>query len=446
MSVLADRVTEWADGCWDEARGLLWNPPGSFDDYALAPRSVHMVPWSAWHAVALLRRRDRANHDETRAHRIIDALCELQYDQPGARWHGTFARFAESPPPGDRAVEWIDYDPNWRQFVGTAFRLILHRFDVPDAVAGRMEHAIELAVAGEPEGRVAPSYSNIALMKAWLGADEDYAAQVVAGFDEHGAFEEYGSPTYYGIDLYALALWRLHPPTPAFQRWGDRLWEALWADVARWWHPGLANLCGPYSRAYGMDLTRYVGMLGLWLPDPAPGPVAPAPETAEHSHDLLMVPVADLLGGGPAELPGAARWSDAERLVCQTLPGGRVATGWLAPGIMIGGEEGGRYRAEGQYHPATAHWVCPDGTVGWLRVRHRGRLSASAGPGTLTIVVHDHHRLGRQPVMVESSHAGTFGRHTWTFPGRTVGYTGPPPTASGVIDAGSDQLLRLELA
>ena len=37
---------------------------------------------------------------------------------------------------------------------------------------------------------------------------------------------------------------------------------------------------------------------------------------------------------------------------------------------------GGRFRAEGQYHPATVHWSAPDGSVGWLRLRHAGPLSA----------------------------------------------------------------------
>ena len=73
--------------------------------------------------------------------------------------------------------------------------------------------------------------------RAWLEEDEGFAAAVVDSYDEHGAFDEYNSPTYYGIDLYALALWRRSPPTPMFADWGDRLWRELWRDIARWWHP-----------------------------------------------------------------------------------------------------------------------------------------------------------------------------------------------------------------
>jgi hypothetical protein len=432
MSTLAERATAWVDDAWDETRGLLWNPAGSFDDYGLSARSAHMVPQSAWYAVGLLARGDTA-----RAERVLEELCALQYDRPGAVWDGTFARFAEWPEPPERgAVEWVDYDPNWRQFVGTTFALILETFDVSADTAARLRGAIDRAIAGEPRARVAPSYSNIALMKAWLEHDETYAAAVVDCFDEFGAFAEYGSPTYYGIDLYALALWRRHPPSPAFAEWGARLWSELWHDIARWWNPGLHNLCGPYSRAYGMDMTRYVGLLGLWLPEPvAPSLSAPF----EHSHDLTMAPLIALVGGGPADVA----FDDDERVVEQPLPDGRVATGWIAPGVMAGGERGGRFRAEGQYHPATVHWSAPDGSVGWLRLRHAGRLSATASQEELRVVVHDHHRLGRQPVLVEASHPCEFAADHWSLPGRTIGYTGPAADANGMIDAGNDDVLVL---
>ncbi len=412
---------------------MLWNPDGSFEDAGLAPRSMHMVPQSAWYAVGLLARGDR-----DRAERVLSELCPLQYDQPGTAWHGTFARFAEWPQPTDGAAEWIDYDPNWRQFVGTTFALIRRVFDLPPDLDRRMQDAIELAISGEPAGRVSPRYSNIALMKAWLEADEDFAGEVVGAFDTHGAFDEYGSPTYYGIDLYALALWRKHPPSARFAEWGERVWRALWQDIARWWHPGLANLCGPYSRAYGMDMSRYVALLGLWLPT-AVLPAIDQPFT--HSHDLTMAPVVALLDGGPA---GREMVFDAgPRLVEQQLDGGRVASGWLAPGLMLGGERGARWRADGQYHPATAHWLGDNGRVAWLRLRHSAPLDVIAGPGTLTVAVHDHHRRGRQPVVVETSDPATFAAGRWKIAGRPVFYSGPPADSDGVIDAGTGDILTL---
>ena len=351
----------WADQWWDEERGLLWNPPGSFDDYGLEPRSMHMVPQSAWYAVDCLMR-----GMEPRARRVVDELAALQYDEPGTVWHGTFARFAEWPHPLDDAVEWVDYDPNWRQFIGTTFRLIEKTF------GWDLHEPIELAIAGEPSERVSPRYSNIALMKAWLDEDEVFAEEVVNLFNEHGAFEEYNSPTYYGIDLYALALWRVHPPTPRFAAWAAQIEADLWRDLARWYSPALKNLCGPYSRSYGMDMTQYVALLGMWLPEPVLPDLA---KPFEHSHDLLLQPVVELLGGGPEHV----EWDTG--LVSQRITEERVATGWLGDGVMMGAEEGGRAQARGQYHPATVHW---DG--GWLRVRSPNRVNAVVfEPGVMEI-------------------------------------------------------------
>ena len=72
---------------------------------------------------ACSRRPILADHVEADA--AIAALVGLQYDAPGAVFHGTFARFPEAPYPPEEPVMWEDYDPNWRQFVGTTFALML---------------------------------------------------------------------------------------------------------------------------------------------------------------------------------------------------------------------------------------------------------------------------------------------------------------------------------
>ena len=95
-----DSRSAWADQWYDEDRGLLWNPPGSFDDDGIDALTVHMTAQSAWYAVDLLQ---RGLGD--RARRVIDELVALQYDEPGTPWHGTFARVAESPTPRKGAIE-----------------------------------------------------------------------------------------------------------------------------------------------------------------------------------------------------------------------------------------------------------------------------------------------------------------------------------------------------
>jgi len=302
---------------------------------------------------------------------------------------------------------WQDFDPNWRQFVGTVFVLMLEDFAsaLPASLVSRLEQALRLAVVGEPDGRVAASYTNIALMKAWLDVEvgrrlsepallargERTADEIVALFESTGAFHEYNSPTYYGIDLYALSLWRGRSSSAQLREQGARLEAALWRDVARWYHAGLGNLCGPYSRTYGLDLHAYVGVLSLFLWQAFGREAAPLPPLgpeADHAHDFLLGPLVSGLG---VEIPRDA--SDAltrfpgEHEVRQEISTEplRVATGWLADRVMMGAESSGsdRFSAWEQFVPATVHWALPDGGVGWLVVRTRAAPRATATAGRL---------------------------------------------------------------
>jgi hypothetical protein len=446
---LAVSALEVVDTWWDDDAALLWNPPGSFDE-VLEPRSVHMVPQTAWYVAGLLLR--SAPGDVERATRAVRRLVALQYDAPGTVWHGTYARFAEWPEPTDGAVEWADYDPNWREFIGTTFAVVLHLLstELPADVVALLEGSIALAQRGEPEGRIPEHYANIALMKAWLDADtgrrtndralvdvgESFAERVVERFLRHGAFDEYGSPTYYGIDLYALALWRDLSPTQRFAEWAEQVEAALWRDVAEWYHPGLRNLCGPYTRAYGMDMGSYAALLGLWM-QPALGDDAPFPALGsgiEHVHDLAMAPMAALLGPNvPDDVVSSLRELRGEHVVTKVISDDprRVATGWLAPDVMIGAEDNaGGWSGYRQYHPATIHWRLPGGGVGTIRAVHRGPLRATAAPGELRLRVDDHAHVGAQPTVFQVAAGADSGTidltpSRWTLPGLTVEVDGP---------------------
>ena len=70
----------------------------------------------------------------------------------------------------------------------------------------------------------------------------------------------------------------------------------------------------------------------------------------------------------------------------QRITDDRVASGWLGEDVMMGGEDGGHYRAEGQFHPATVHWRTAAGDVAWLRVRSTNPLDAMVfEPGVLEV-------------------------------------------------------------
>jgi len=418
---LARATTAWSDRWWDDEVGLLWMPPDPVDG-AYPEAAFHMLPQTAWYSVGLLLRDGPGDRD--RAIRALDTVLDHQYDAPGAVWHGTFTLVHEIPPPRTGARMWVDYDPNWRQFIGCTLLLVLRRLGdlVPARLVGRIDRALRLAVEGEhgeADGRRIPdSYSNIALMQAyveveaghrlgeptWVAAGEDRARRAVARFDRHGAFDEFNSPTYHGIDLKALGLWRGHSSSEVLTELGTRVEAELWDDAARWYHAGLRQVAGPYTRAYGMDLGVYVGAWALWVWAALGRAHAPLPSLERplaHGMDLVLGPVAALIG---AVVPDEARHHlttfTGERLLRRRISdaddGDRVASAWLGPDVAIGAESGTVDLSWwDQFHAATAHWRRADGTIGWLRARVPGPSDATVEPGRL--VLRWHHEVGGEP-------------------------------------------------
>jgi hypothetical protein len=429
-----DAVRRWADASFDPDAALVWNPPGSLDDEGIAPRTLHQVPQSAWYLLDLLERGDA----ETAA-RIADALLDLQYDDPGTPWDGTFARFLEWPHPGDGAVEWDDYDPNWRQFVGISFALALrhHRSLLGAELAGRLEASIGRAVAGEQAaGRLHWHYTNIALQHAWLlveagevEAGEALAEDIWSHWREHRSFPEYNSPTYDGVDLWALALWRGHSGSAMLRGRGSELEQGLWKTVADRFHADLANIAGPYTRAYGLDSERYVAKAAVvmdvaGITDP---PLPPTLTSASHSHDLLSIPALRL---APPRLPDTAREHlerfVGERLVHEvitTWPTRRESSAWLGDDLMIGAEHGdSNWSGWYQFVAGTVHWRRGDGSVGVLRYVPDGPPLGTAEPGVIRVdgpgrlEVHEPEPDG----VGHSTHAAAGDRGVWSLPdGRT---------------------------
>lgn len=449
---LAELSTAWMDPFWDESVGLLWYPGyETFAPLSGPPRRPsHMVRDTIWYVVGLFLRRQGS--DVFRALHAINAILGYQFDEPGQPYHGTFARSPEEARPtpdipgGPR--EWRDYDPNWREFIITPLQVLLLEYEplLPFGLVEKIDVAIKLAVAGALARPLLPAYSNIALMHAfmlcqagarlnepgWIARGEEMGQAVYDLFRRNDAFDEYNSPTYYGVDLYALALWRAYGPTPLLRRLGSEMESLLWNDIARYYHAGLRNLCGPFDRAYGMDMTRYAAVVGEWIWLATGQELAPFPDLTlpfAHTSDLCFAPCHAILGAAvPTEAQGHLLAFQEPRQVEHGISDKprRTATAWLEESFMWGGEHTSMSKqGSAQFHPATAHWKATPTEVGWFRLVHAGpvdvvvsgREMTIRGQGKLAFEVHAP-RLGE----------GAFQSNKWSLPGLTVQLKGAEAT------------------
>jgi hypothetical protein len=409
----SDAASRIHDELWDPDTGLDRMAAGVTPGVDLTSLGLHSIRESALGAYADL---GRGNHD--RAIPTLRAVLRHQYLAPGRPWDGTFRVTAEqADPPGDDAVEWLHYDPNWRQFLGAILLVTLldHGRHLPPDAADGIRDAVRRCAVGEPEDRIPEWYTNPNLLHAWvaahagrLGADPELvdrgvgrARRTMERLQASGDVDEYNSPTYDGVDLIAAALWVAHPPAPEFVGWGHELLDRLSTRLSVLVDPDMGTVCGPYSRAYGLGLDRYVSLLGLWLH--LAGVAGVVPRTidvdTDHVHDLYFLPLIERL----AELvapPWALRSVREERRHVQSF-GDAVATSVLRPGLSVGWASGPvpEFAAD-QYVPFVVH------------ARHRGgvaHLGVRPGGGVAAVDVVEQADGSHQVVCSTPEGAGSIG-------------------------------------
>ena len=412
---------------FDQAMSLM---DASYDSQAHLLRYTHqgpshepmhyMVRESSWYALGLLMRDRDGSHpaDAERAIQILPAILDQQFLDPSVKWYGTFKRTPEESGPIPGATAFTTYDPNWRHFIGTIFEAILIECPnrIPTALQQRMYHAIDAAVAGEMhDGRLVPSYSNIALMYGALwnfAAVHDHNAQwlhdsaawnqaVFDLFSRYGTFNEYNAPTYYGIDLFGLALWREYGSTQHMRDMARTMEYGLWKDIATFYQPELRNLTGPYDRAYGMDMSTYVTPTGVWMRTVLPASIAPLPEhptlDTYQISDLWLAPQITLLGTHvSANTIATLSHFTGPRFVDRTIDDQRRATAWIGHNAIWGGEFTSLTKDTGnktQFHPVDIQWRLPANQPGgsqiaWIELTKSPTIDAVADQRGLSITTH----------------------------------------------------------
>ena len=441
------------DHFWDDGAKLVKSPYSSLEGVRTGK---YMVRESSWYALGLLFR--DALGDRQRAADILDAVLKEQYVKPGVRWYGTYKRTPEEPDPTANTVIWRGYDPNWRVFIGTTFAMIL--IEYPDRISPelsqRLYTAIDRAIEGEiSEGRLLPTYTNIALMYGslwdfaaehdnradWKKQSADWTESVYRLFKQHTAFSEYNSPTYCGVDLYGLALWRDYGSTERIRTIGAEMEAGLWRELTSYYQPGLRNISGPYDRSYGMDMEQYVSVVGVWMRTVLDASSAPLPElkaNTDHLPDVWFAPHLAILGTQiPQDALGKMKSFQGEHLVHKQIDEKRVATAWIGRDVIFGGEATSRTKDAGtttQFHPATAQWRTPSGEIGWVQLVQSPPVDATADEHGLTISTAGTVRLR---IHAKGLARKNIGETEWGLPGLHVAVSSDAKsfTAEDVPDA-----------
>lgn len=405
---LFDEAMRLFDMSYDSQAHLVLHPHDGHTGHL----SHFMVRESSWYALGLLVR-DRAGarpEDAERALAVLDAVLKEQYLDPKVKWYGTFKRTPEEPLPGQNEEAFRGYDPNWRHFIGTTLQMILIEYPerIPVELQERMYRSIDAAITGEMnDGRLVPSYSNIAIMYGslwnyaavhdenaeWLAQSTAWTEEVYRLFQQHRSFNEFNAPTYYGVDLYGLGLWREYGSTARMREIGSDMEAGLWKDIANFYQPNLRNIAGPYDRSYGMDMTHYVSPTGVWMRTLLPASIAPLPDHPMLSTfqiaDIWYAPQVALLGTHvPSDALAMIRTFPGPHLINRTIDSRRTATSWVGNNAVWGGEFTSRTKDTGnktQFHPVTAQWRMPSGEIGWIRLTKSPNIDAVADLGGVTI-------------------------------------------------------------
>ena len=211
-----------------------------------------------------------ANQNLDRLEKLFEVAARMQDRDPKSKGYGNF-RWSWSNPTV------MDYNAVEFCMQGGALLWMRHRDKMSEGARKQLREILDFAAEGCLRHKVRESYTNIALMNAenliLLGealdlpkaADEGYARlDRIYRYTLDNGICEYGSPTYYGVDLDDLVL------TEAFMKREDgrkqvrALLDLFWTDIAMNFFAPSQRLAGPHSRDY--DYMRGRGILEnhLW--------------------------------------------------------------------------------------------------------------------------------------------------------------------------------------
>jgi hypothetical protein len=362
----------------------------------------------------------------------------------------------------------IEIDQNWREFIGCELILILdrHAGKLSSSLIARIEQSLVHAAEGAMRRNVDPSYSNIALMSAFLmehvgismnRPDLERSGTLKAWqcyllFNEYGTFSEYNSPTYYGVNMLALALWRDAGLTRNMRIMGAEMEAALWREVASFYHAGLKNIVGPYFRAYSMDITKYNAIIGMWIAlalDNATTAPLPRKTGAGYSELSNILPAVQVGHAVSDDVISDLEMFQGGRYITRTVPSNlglfskkyhvtaMIAEKWIMGGVI------GRSGDSNQFKVGTLHWNASNpGSIASLVVLGRGVQEVEVSETNMTIRRLDGGVGIEFCVNCKDIVKEWFNGTTWSLPGMTFTISGAP--ASITAEAMSSSTFKNE--
>ena len=384
-------------------------------------------------AEALLFR--NAVGDKEKAVIILQWILKNQYQDENTKIYGIWKT----------AIVNDKFDQNWREFIGCDLIIIRHKFSnlLPENIIKDIETGIIHAAKGAFKRNVAPDYTNISIMSAFLmeyvgtefGLEEiknaglKKARDIFKLYQTNKTFSEFNSPTYYGVTLIGLGLWRELAFSKEIQEMGKVLEKDFWHETTNFYNPKLKNIPGPYFRAYGMDMNKYFAITGTWIglavddEKFAPLPPKNGPKYGEMSNLApifnlgLSIPMSDL-----AKLKSFSKPQFIARNVPNNYKGDSIkkVTAMINKDWMMGGLWGNK-RVWEQIKTGTIHWQTPDGDIAWLMILGDGKTNVKVSKTQMCIFANDTQPSSFE-VFIYTKNISTeaFNNKKWNLSGMTL--------------------------
>ncbi|KAF4983996.1 hypothetical protein FZEAL_701 [Fusarium zealandicum] len=386
----------WMDTYYDSKAGYLY-------DFSGAAALRHETRSSVWYAFGLLAR--NKDDDASEAEKIIQNVIRGQYKGPADEWFATYQLQPSEPDVGSSAYPpsiYGTWDPNWRGFVGTAMIMALEEFPhlISEPTQKLMLDSLYNATKADEyrfgnldpkKDNLYPAYSNPAIMRAfmsgWTGrrlneqnmtrSGESYAQDIVDLFSRANTLSEFNSGTYTGVSLFGLVLWSKYMPKDSIMaKSAPSMIEHTWKAVGKLWHPTMKNMAGPWDRAYGYDMNRYLSLMALWFwafIGKENSSLIDRPQIMSHMSDYAWAPLFAVLAKShekmvPKEVLKGLKTFEGEHNFTastyyppfDTVP--RNISSWLSENLTIGAESfdqivlGGPGQNQPAFNPAVIQW------------------------------------------------------------------------------------------